>query len=92
VLAAANKSRLRGMMEMQDASDVIKEIAEELGLTEKWEAGFRKKLWEEVQEEVREESWEEAAKRLQKYGMEPQQIAEALQLSPGTVFRYLETE
>jgi hypothetical protein len=53
---------------------------EEWGFTEKWEArGLEKGRID-------------AVRRLQKYGMDPMQIADALELPLGTVFRYLETE
>jgi hypothetical protein len=40
----------------------------------------------------REEGREEGVKRLQKYGMDPKEIALALELPLDTVFRYLNTE
>jgi predicted transposase YdaD len=70
------------MMGMSDAS--FEAVPEEYGLTAKWEA---KGL-----EKGREEGREEAVRRLQKYGMGPDQIAEALELPLGTVFRYLKTQ
>jgi hypothetical protein len=95
VLAAANRSGLRGMMKMQNASDVIEEIVKELGLTERWEAKLMEraqmKALEKARKEVREESQREAVRKLQRYGMESQQIAEALELPQDMVFRYLET-
>jgi DNA-binding NarL/FixJ family response regulator len=39
-----------------------------------------------------EEGREEAVKRLQKHGMDPVEIAEALELPLNTVFKYLNTE
>jgi orotate phosphoribosyltransferase-like protein len=47
---------------------------------------------EEALVKVQEKGMEEAVRRLQQYGMEPQQIAGALKLSRDTVFRYLKTE
>jgi DNA-binding NarL/FixJ family response regulator len=43
-------------------------------------------------EEGREEGREEDVKRLCKYGMTPEQIAEALELPPDTIYAYLRTE
>jgi hypothetical protein len=52
--------------------------------TVEWEArGLEKGL---------EKGREEAVRRLQKYGMDPKQIFEALELPLGTVFRYLKAE
>jgi predicted transposase YdaD len=47
---------------------------------------------EEGREEGRKESWEEGVKRLRKYGMPPEQIAEALELPLDTVYAYLKAE
>jgi hypothetical protein len=82
ILLQANVSGFREVLAMSDAS--FEEVLEEFGLTAKWEAKGR--------EEGREESRGEAVKRLQKYGMDPGQIAEALGLPLGTVFRYLNAE
>jgi hypothetical protein len=71
----ANVAGLREVLEMSDAT--FEEVLEEFGLAAKWEA------------KGREEGREEAVKRLQKYGMEPEQIALALELSEDAVFRYL---
>jgi DNA-directed RNA polymerase specialized sigma24 family protein len=60
----------------------------EARMLEKVEARMLEKSMEKGLEKGREE----AVRRLQKYGMDPQQIAEALELPLGTVFRYLETE
>jgi hypothetical protein len=71
------RANSRGLREMLAMSDATFEaVLEQYGLTAKWEA----------------KGLEKAAKRLEKYGMEPQQIAEALELPLGTVFRYLKTE
>jgi flagellar biosynthesis/type III secretory pathway protein FliH len=59
----------------------------EEGKEEGREEGIQKGL-----QKGREEGREEAVRRLQKYGMEPKQIAEALELPLGTVFRYLKAE
>jgi predicted transposase YdaD len=69
---------------------------EEWGLTEKWEArGLQKGLETGLQKGLEtglQKGRIEAVRRLRKYGMEPTQIAVALELPPDTVFRYLETE
>jgi hypothetical protein len=67
-----------GLKEMLGMS--FEAVLEEFGLTAKWEAkGLEKGM-------------ERATKRLRNYGMEPQQIAEALVLPLGTVFTYLKAE
>jgi DNA-binding NarL/FixJ family response regulator len=58
----------------------VEAVLEEFGLSEKWET------------KGMERGREEAVRRLQKYGMDPKQISKALELPPGTVFRYLKTE
>jgi predicted transposase YdaD len=72
------KVRLQEMLGMSDIT--FEEVFEEYGLTAKWET----KGWEKGREE--------AVKRLGKYGMEPEQIAEALELPLGTVLGYLHRE
>jgi hypothetical protein len=94
-LAAANKNGLRGMMKMANEA-VVLEVLEEFGFTDKlkakaWEEG-RKEGRREGMEESREENREDVIRKLQKYGMKPQQIAEALELPSDMVFRYLKTE
>jgi flagellar biosynthesis/type III secretory pathway protein FliH len=67
----------------------------EEGLQKGLQKGLREGLEKGLQkgwEKGREEGLENAVKRLQKYGMEPKQIAEALALPLGTVFRYLKAE
>jgi hypothetical protein len=94
----ANSLGFREMVAMSDAS--FEAVLEEYGLTAKWEAkglekGLEKGLQKGLQKGLRkgrEEGLEDAVKRLQKYGMEPKQIAEALALPLGTVFRYLKAE
>jgi hypothetical protein len=54
----------------------LEEVLEECGLTAKWEAKGR----------------ENAVRKLQKHGMDPVKIAEALELPLNTVFRYLKAE
>jgi hypothetical protein len=62
------------------ANTSVQAVLEEFGFSEKWEArGMEKGL-------------QKAVRRLQKYGMDPKQIADALELPLGTVFRYLEAE
>jgi predicted transposase YdaD len=82
------------MLGMSDIT--FEEVFEEYGLTAKWETKGWKKGLEEGWEKGREEGWEkgreEAVKRLGKYGMEPEQIAEALELPLGTVLGYLQGE
>ncbi|MDR1635805.1 MAG: hypothetical protein LBR93_00555 [Treponema sp.] len=75
VLLQANSSGFREVLRMSDAS--FEAVLEEFGLPAKWKA------------KGREEGREEDVKRLQKYGMEPGQIAEALELPLSTVFKYL---
>jgi predicted transposase YdaD len=73
---------------------------EEWGLTEKWEArGLETGLQrgrEEGLQKGRKEGLQkgriEAVRRLRKYGMDPTQIAAALELPQDMVFRYLENE
>jgi predicted transposase YdaD len=69
-------------MAMSEAS--FEAVLEEYGLTAKWEARGLEK--------GREEGREDAVKRLQKHGMEPEQIAEALELPLETIFRYLQAQ
>jgi hypothetical protein len=79
------RANARGFKEAMPMSDLtIEEVLEEAGFTARWEARGLEK--------GREAGREEAVKRLQKYGMEPGQIAEALELPLGTVFRYLNTD
>jgi hypothetical protein len=66
-----------GVKELRGMADAFEEVLEEYGFIEKWE------------ERGREEGREEDVKKLQKYGMDPAQIAEALELPLDTVFRYL---
>jgi hypothetical protein len=79
VVLGANSEGLREVMRMTEAS--FEAVLEEFGLPAKWEARGREEGWEKGREE--------AVKRLERYGMEPGQIAEALELPLGTVFRYL---
>jgi predicted transposase YdaD len=65
-------------MAMSEAS--FEAVLEEYGLTAKWEARGLEK------------GREDAVKRLQKHGMEPEQIAEALELPLETIFRYLQAQ
>jgi predicted transposase YdaD len=78
---------MAGFKEMLRMSDVgtIDSVLEEYGFTARWEARAR----EEGREEGWEEGWGQAVKRLQKHGMNPAAIAEALELPPATVSRYL---
>jgi predicted transposase YdaD len=75
MILQANTGGLREVMTISDAT--LEEVLEEFGLTAKWEA----KGWEQGRQED--------VKRLQKYGMEPEQLALALELPLDTVFRYL---
>jgi hypothetical protein len=77
MVAGANREEFKELITMSDA---FEEVLEECGLTAKW------------REEGREEGREEAVRRLQKHGMNPMAIAEALELPLPTVIRYLETE
>ncbi|MDR1030079.1 MAG: hypothetical protein LBL76_04330 [Treponema sp.] len=78
VVLQANSPGFKEVLRMSEAS--FEEVLEEFGLTAKWEA----KGWDEAHgEDVR---------KLQKYGMDPLQIAKALELPLGTVFQYLSTE
>jgi hypothetical protein len=74
-LLQANSRGARELIAMSKAS--FEAVLEEYGFTAKWKA------------EGREETREETVRGLQEYGMEPQQIAEALRLPLDTVFRYL---
>ncbi|MDR2071161.1 MAG: hypothetical protein LBP81_07090 [Treponema sp.] len=74
----ANSRGLKELMAMSDAA--FEAVLKEYGFTAKWET------------EGLEKGREEAVIRLQKYGMEPKQISEALELPLGTVFRYLKAE
>lgn len=67
-------------------------VLEEYGLTAKWETRGLEKGLQQGLEKGRKEGLEEAIKRLQKYGMELKQIAEALALPLGRVLRYLKAE
>jgi predicted transposase YdaD len=67
------------MMAMANTS--VAAVLEEFGFSEKWETrGLEKGL---------QKGREEAVRGLQKYGMDPKQISEALELPLGTVFQYL---
>jgi hypothetical protein len=65
-------------------------------LTTEWDWDIAREVWKEGWEEGlekgRKKGREEAVKRLLKYGMTPEQIAEALELPPDTVHTYLEAE
>jgi hypothetical protein len=76
-LIQANSSGAKEMRAMSEAAvkAVVEEFSEKFGFPAKWE----------------EKGWEEAVRRLQKHGMEPGQIAEALELPLETVFRYLQS-
>jgi hypothetical protein len=82
----ANNEGIREMRVMSDTS--LDAVLEELGFTAEWKARGR----EEGREEGLQKGREEAVRRLQKYGMDPKQISEALELPLGTVFRYLKAE
>lgn len=92
----ANSSGLKEMLAMSDSVVALDEVLEEYGLTAKWEArGLergREKGLEEGLERGLEEGLESAVRKLQKHGMDPTEIAEALELPLSTVFRYLKTE
>jgi hypothetical protein len=69
-----------GFEEIVKMADGFEEVLERHGFIAKWkEAG-------------REEGWEEAVRRLQKYGMDPVEIAKALELPLAVVFKYLGAE
>jgi predicted transposase YdaD len=105
-LLQANDGGFKEMLAMVNRS--VEVVLEEFGLSEKWETkgmerGLQKgreeglerglqKGREEGRERGREEGREEAVRRLQKYGMDPKQISEALELPLGAVFRYLKAE
>jgi hypothetical protein len=94
----ANSKGLREMRAMSDTS--LDAVLEEFGLAEKWETKGREEGLERGREEGLQKGLErglqkgreEAVRRLQKYGMDPKQISEALELPLGTVFRYLKAE
>jgi predicted transposase/invertase (TIGR01784 family) len=90
MLLQANSKGLREMRAMSDTS--LEAVLEELGFTAEWEARGLQKGLEKGLQKGREEGREEAVRRLQKYGMDPKQISEALELPLGTVFRYLKAE
>jgi predicted transposase YdaD len=69
-----------GFKEMKMADKTLDEMMEECGLAAKWRT------------EGREEGLEKAAKGLWKHGMDPVEIAQALELEPDTVSRYLGAE
>jgi hypothetical protein len=93
-LLQANDCGYKEMLAMANTS--VQAVLEEFGFSEKWEArGLQKGREEGLQkglEKGLQKGREEAVKRLQKYGMDPKQISEALELPLGTVFRYLKTE
>jgi flagellar biosynthesis/type III secretory pathway protein FliH len=102
MLLQANSKGLREMRAMSDTS--LEAVLEELGFTAEWEARGLERGWEEFLQKSLERGLqkglerglqkgrEEAVRRLQKYGMDPKQISEALELPLGTVFRYLKAE
>jgi hypothetical protein len=73
----ANNTRVKEIRAMSDVA--LEKVLEEIGLTAKWRA------------EGREQGQENAVRKLQSHGMDPTEIAEALELPLTTVFRYLET-
>jgi hypothetical protein len=81
-LIQANRSGAREMMAMSEAvvKEVLMEFAEKYGYTAEWEAKGMAR------------GQEDAVRRLQRYGMGAEQIAEALELPLDTVFRYLQTQ
>jgi hypothetical protein len=80
MILQANTAGFKEILGMADG--LLEDVLEEYGFIAKWEAKGREEGWEE--------GWEEAAKRLQKHGMAPGEIAEALELPQDTVFRYLD--
>jgi hypothetical protein len=77
-LIQANMMGFKEMVEMNDAV-TIEDVLEEYGFTARWEArGLERGLERDV-------------KKLRKHGMDPAAIAEALELPPATVSRYLDT-
>jgi predicted transposase/invertase (TIGR01784 family) len=65
---------------LEDALVVEREEGREEGIEQGIEQGMEK---------GREEEREEAVKKLLAYGMDPEQVSQALQLSPDTVRQYL---
>jgi hypothetical protein len=81
-LIQANSPGAKEMMAMSESvvKDLLLEFSEKYGFIAQWEAkGLEKGL-------------EKAARRLKKHGMEPGQIAEALELPLETVFGYLQAQ
>jgi DNA-binding CsgD family transcriptional regulator len=71
---------MAGFKELVAMSDAtFEEVLEEYGLAAKWEARGL------------ERGREEAVKKLQKRGMDPEEIADILELPLNTVFKYLNT-
>jgi DNA invertase Pin-like site-specific DNA recombinase len=77
MVAGANRETFKELVTMTNG---FEEVLEECGLIAKWEARGR------------EQGLERAVRRLQKYGMDPVEIAKALELSLPTVIRYLKAE
>jgi hypothetical protein len=93
VLLQANTGGFEEMVKMGDAV-TIEDVLKKYGFTARWEAKAREEGREEGWERGREEGWErgwgQAVKRLRKHGMDPAAIAEALELEPAAVSKYLD--
>jgi hypothetical protein len=91
----AIKGAVRECIERGVLKDFLESHAGEVVnmLMTEWNWEDAREVWEEeAREEGREEGREEDVKRLWKYGMTPEQIAEALELPPDAVRAYLKAE
>jgi predicted transposase YdaD len=82
VVLRANGLGLEEMAEMPNVT--LEKVLEKHGFIEKWEARGR--------EEGLEKGLERAVKRLRKHGMDPEEIAGALELPLAKVTGYLKAE
>jgi predicted transposase YdaD len=97
-LLQANDCSFKEMMAMANTS--VAAVLEEFGFSEPWETrGLQKGIEEGLQQGMEkglqqglQKGREEAVRGLQKYGMDPKQISEVLELPLGTVFQYLKAE
>ncbi|MDR0641103.1 MAG: hypothetical protein LBG07_01425, partial [Treponema sp.] len=85
----ANGEKLK---EIEGMAKSLEKVLESYGFTAKWEARGREEGMEEGMERGLEKGRKDVVKRLQKHGMAPVEIAEALELPLTAVIGYLNAE